>query len=103
MGTKFEFRCKECGYSATVSGGLDSGMVATVRTMACADCKEIVDVLVGKYGEEGPTGDPAYDRDLNVCPNCQRRQVRPWSVSRSCPRCGSSMTLRHDAPKLLWD
>ena len=103
MGTKFEFRCPECGYSATVSGGLDTGMMAVVRTMACSDCNEIVDVLVGKYGQEGPTGDPGYDRNLNVCPNCQRRNVRPWSTGRSCPRCETRMILAHDAPRVLWD
>lgn len=103
MGTKYEFRCKECAYAATVSGGLDCGLVAVVRTMVCEDCKEIVDVLVGKYGEEGPTGDPAYDKDLNVCPICQRRRVRPWSVSRSCPRCSTHMTLAPDSPRVLWD
>jgi hypothetical protein len=103
MGTKYEFRCPECRYSATVSGGLDSGMVAVVRTMACDDCKEIVDVLVGKSGQEGPTGDPSYDKDLNICPNCQRRKVRPWSASRGCPRCATRMILVHDSPRVLWD
>ncbi len=103
MGTKFGFRCTDCGYAATVSGGLDKGMVAVVRTMTCPDCMEIVDVLVGKYGEEGPTGDPTYDRDLNTCPNCHRRNVRPWMTNRPCPRCGKKMSLAHDVPKVNWD
>jgi len=103
MGTRYEFRCRACGYSTTVSGGLDHGMVAVVRTMTCDDCKEVVDVLVGKYGQEGPTGDPSYDKDLRVCPNCSRRRVRAWDVGRSCPRCGSPMTLAHDSPTVLWD
>ena len=103
MGTSFEFRCPECGYSATVSGGLDCGMVAVVRTMVCDDCQEIVDVLVGKFGQEGPTGDPSYDKDLNVCPNCHKRHVHPWSASRNCPRCATKMILAHDSPRILWD
>ena len=103
MGTKYEYRCPECGYSATVSGGVDSGMVAVVRTMVCDDCSELVDVLVGKYGEEGPTGDPSYDRNLNICPNCQRRNVRPWPPNRGCPRCATKMILGHDSPRVLWD
>jgi uncharacterized paraquat-inducible protein A len=103
MGTRYGFRCPECGYFATVSGGLDFGMVAVVRTMVCDDCKEVVDVLVGKYGEEGPTGDLRYDKDLKVCPNCHRRRVRPWSANRNCPRCAASMKLAHDSPKVLWD
>lgn len=103
MGTKYEFRCKGCGYSATVSGGLDSGMFAVVRTMTCDDCNELVDVLVGKYGEEGPTGDPAYDKDLKVCPHCHRRNVHPWLTRRGCPKCGTSMSLSHDSPTVSWD
>jgi hypothetical protein len=103
MGTKYGFRCSKCGYSATVCGGVDSGLIAVVRTMACSDCKEIVDVLVGKWGQEGPTGDPSYDKDLNVCPNCNRRRVRPWSLDRSCPRCEHRMILNPDVPKVHWD
>jgi hypothetical protein len=103
MGKKFEFRCRDCGYTTTVSGGLDYGMMAVVRTMACDDCEEIVDVLVGKYGQEGPTGDPGYDKNLNVCPNCHRRRVHPWSASRDCPKCGAPMKLSHDSPQVLWD
>jgi hypothetical protein len=51
-----------------VSGGRDVGMVAVVRTMTCNDCKEVVDVLIGRYGESGPIGDPDYDADLNIFP-----------------------------------
>jgi hypothetical protein len=103
MGTRYEFRCRACGYSATVSGGLDQGMFAVVRTMTCADCEEVVDVLVGKYGQEGPTGDPSYDKDLGVCPNCHRRRVSPWPGKRNCPRCENPMTLAPDSPRVLWD
>jgi hypothetical protein len=68
MGTAYNFTCTECGYSAMVSGGRDVGMVAVVRTMTCNDCKEVVDVLIGRYGESGPIGDPDYDADLNIFP-----------------------------------
>ncbi len=68
MGTAYNFTCTKCGYSAKASGGRAVGMVAVVRTMTCNDCKEVVDVLIGRYGENGPTGDPDYDADLNICP-----------------------------------
>ena len=47
--------------------------------------------------------DVDYDKDLRVCPSCQRRRVRPWDARRSCPRCGAPMTLAHDSPRVLWD
>jgi hypothetical protein len=42
-------------------------MVAVVQTMVCDSCSELVDVLIGRSGEEGPTGDPDYDKKLGVC------------------------------------
>jgi len=85
-----------------VSGGRDVGMVAVVRTMTCKDCDELVDVLIGRYGENGPTGDPDYDDDLDVCPNCKGRNVQLWSSSHSCPRCGCEMK-RERGMAIQWD
>lgn len=77
MGTKYTFDCPDCDYSAIVSDKRDCGMVAIVQTMVCEDCQELVDVLIGCCGKNGPTGDPDYDQDLGVCPDCQGQHFAP--------------------------
>lgn len=92
MGSLIAFTCDACGYAAQVAGGKDRGMVAVVETMTCGDCRGLVDVLIGEFGHEASTDDQERDEDLGVCPSCRSSQVVPWSKSRPCPRCGSSMT-----------
>ena len=102
MGTVYNFTCTKCGYSAKASGGRDVGMVAVVRTMTCKDCEEVVDVLIGRYGENGPTGDPEYDADLDICPECRGRNVRSWSRRHPCPKCDGEMK-KEPGMDILWD
>ena len=102
MGQKFYYSCGNCGYTAEVSGGRDVGMLAVVRTMVCADCEELVDVLIGHHGGDGPLGDPEFDRDLNQCPLCQGSSVTPWARNLPCPNCGEKMK-RDEDPSILWD
>jgi hypothetical protein len=103
MGTAFEFVCPGCGYRAIVSGGRDVGMSAVVRTMTCADCVELVDVLIGHWGQDGPTGNPDYDKNLDICPECSRANVRPWPSHHPCPRCSGQMIKDEDSGLLMWD
>jgi uncharacterized paraquat-inducible protein A len=103
MGIKYTFACPDCDYSVMVSGERDCGMVAVVQTMVCKDCQELVDVLVGRYGKDGPTGDPDYDQDLGVCPDCQGQNVAPWPEEHPCPRCKSPMVIDPDGLEMLWD
>ena len=91
MGCKYEVRCGGCGYRTEVAGGKDVGMMAVVQTMTCHDCKDLVDVLIGQYGEEGPIGDPEFDNKLRSCPRCDGKKVVPWDENRPCPRCSSHM------------
>lgn len=91
MGTAYKFTCTKCGYSATVSGGRDFGMVAVVKTMMCKDCEEVVDVLIGRYGENGPTGDPEYDVGLKHCPECDGSNLHSWPRRHPCPQCDGEM------------
>jgi len=76
-------------------------MVAVVRTMVCADCEELVDVLIGRHGKEGATGDPEYDRVLWICPECHGRKVVAWGASKTCPKCNEPMTKGQMT--VLWD
>lgn len=93
MGTGYSFKCPNCDYSTCVSGGVDAGMIAVVETMVCEDCREVVNVLVGRCGKVGPTGDPEYDRDLNICPICRNRNLRPWDSEYTCSRCHTKMQI----------
>ncbi len=102
MGTTYSFHCPKCGYEATVSGGRDYGFVAVVRTMICADCNDLVDVLIGREGNDGPTGDAEFDKDLNICPKCRGTHVKSWSAKRGCPRCEEPMERSKDNV-ILWD
>ena len=91
MGSHIECKCKKCGYETACSGGKDCGFLAVVQTMICEDCKELADVLIGCRGEEGPTGDPEYDKRMNICPTCNGKNIKIWSDQRPCPKCGAGM------------
>ena len=100
MGIQIEFTCQSCGYNAEVSGGKDYGMVAVVQTMVCGSCSELLDVLIGRGGEEGPTGDSDYDKDLGVCPQCRGKDLVVWEESMGCPKCEGRM---NEGQRTLWD
>lgn len=102
MGHSYIFNCPECSYSAEVSDGLDYGWFAVIRTMTCRDCRELVEVCIGKNGLIGPTGDPEYDRKIGICPECKGDNVQPWPDSHPCPRCEGSMTT-DGVITILWD
>lgn len=102
MGSRYQFSCPECGHERVVSGGLDYGFLAVVRTMVCRDCQELVDVLVRAHGQEGETGDPEYDKDIGRCPECHGANVQRWPRSRPCPKCGNRMKKSQE-PTVMWD
>ena len=101
MGTSYLYTCGSCGYEAQVSGGRDIGMMAVVRTMFCRSCCELVDVLIGQCGLDGPTGDPEYDKDLGTCPECRGAEVVAWVNGDPCPKCDGKM-VKGDGI-ILWD
>ena len=75
-------------------------MQAVLRTMVCKDCLELVDVLIGRSGIDGPTGDAEYDQRLNRCPTCNGTNLRRW-VARRCPKCRGTIDPGEFAG--LWD
>jgi hypothetical protein len=101
MGTRYDYTCKGCGYATHVSGGKDCGMVAVVETRVCSACQTVSDVLIGRYGQEGPTGDADYDKDMNLCPLCRSSETEPWSPHRPCPKCGKRMSK--GSSLTMWD
>jgi len=102
MGAKYEFKCGGCGHRAEVSGGKDIGMMAVVQTMTCHDCKDLVDVLIGQYGEEGAADNHELNKRLGSCPQCEGTKVVPWDEARQCPRCASQM-VPDELTITMWD
>jgi len=78
-------------------------MVAVVQTNTCHDCKALVDVLIGRQGVEGPTGDPSYDKDLGVCSECRGTALSPWIEGGPCPQCGEPMEMDENGMVTMWD
>jgi len=102
MGTKFTFKCPKCGASLSSSAGRDCGFVAVIEPMICNDCNQLVNVLIGMCGMDGPTGDPEYDKNLNICPKCSGTNLKPWPNNYPCPNCGTNMEMS-DEPEIYWD
>jgi hypothetical protein len=98
MGSRFEFRCNACGYSAEVSGGQDAGFCVLVETIVCNDCEELVDAVIGE--RPGPEG--AVRKVTPRCPICGDSEVSPWETGdRPCPKCGGSM--EQGELTVMWD
>lgn len=91
MGTSYHFECPECGEMLTSSEGKDRGFIAVILPMICKDCKDVVQVLIGREGIDGPSGDPEYDKKLNICPQCEGKNLIKWKKSHPCPKCGTRM------------
>lgn len=45
MGKLYLFECPKCAYRAKVSGGDESGMTFSSRTITCRDCKSLYEVV----------------------------------------------------------
>jgi hypothetical protein len=101
MGSWTEFICDNCDYSTEVSGGKAKGFEAVVETMTCHSCRQLVDVLIGRCGQEGPSGDPAYDKNLGRCPKCHGNDLSVWTMPGKCPKCDEQM--REGDLRALWD
>lgn len=88
MGIKYRFICKNCKYTAQVSGGLDYGIIAVIKTKVCDNCLELVDVLVGNTTENEKN--IGYIPDFEKCPECGNSDLFDW-YECLCPRCGEKM------------
>jgi DNA-directed RNA polymerase subunit RPC12/RpoP len=93
MGFRQTFRCEACDFEALVSGGPDAVMNGYTRTMACAACMALYDVLVDGFTPE---------RELH-CPECGSQQLQYWDHPAPCPQCGGAMAADPDGPALCAD
>lgn len=44
MGSIYGYQCDGCGLSASVSSGMDRGMIAVTRTFYCCGCQTLKDI-----------------------------------------------------------
>lgn len=99
MGRHSQFRCDACGYEAVVSGGPDVGFAVETRTIACAKCKQLFDVVTS----EDP-GNPKAPRIALRCPRSRTatHPVKPWKANGPCPSCGGKMQVTGEVVE-MWD
>jgi hypothetical protein len=76
-------------------------MVSVVETRVCRACRIVTSVLTGRYGREGLTGDPEYDKDIGVCSFCRAPTIEPWPQDHPCPKCDQRMYKGNKV--IMWD
>ncbi len=126
MGRTYQFECPVCHYRAKISGGTDSGKHCEVQTVACLDCRELMDVFTklrcvensvrspkfpGFFRPEVPPvilADATGKRRLvwhkfqPACPVEAKHAVEAWRDPGRCPRCGNFME-KMGMPFRLWE
>ena len=90
MGQHTTYKCTNCSYSTLIAGRRDVTMTAVTDTFICRNCKELVDIVVGEFGQLSPIEidkkNPGY-----TCPNCgSGSHLKKWKPhKRPCPKCGT--------------
>jgi len=122
MGRTYLFECSKCGYHVRVAGGADEGAHFAVLTIACADCRELHDVVTlfktpPQPEENLPKTTPKFAVALNrlppsgarqclkfkpACPVASWHRIRPWKQPDRCPKCGDFLE-RDGIPFRVWD
>lgn len=104
MGLKKEHRCPKCGYSIVTSGGEDAGMMVSVKTHICNDCKILTDVVIMWHVHDDPdmVFKPLNKEDYS-CTECGGNNLLVWdTLKKPCPKCGTKMTFG-EGIEMLWD
>ncbi len=125
VGKTYLIECPLCHYHARVCGGAASGRHCEVQTVACRDCRELIDVYIrvqrragaretGKFpGFFRPEIPPSVLADEKLgklvwkdfkpmCPVDGKHSVETWNDPGRCPRCGSYME-KNGFPFRVWD
>lgn len=96
MGALESHVCRSCGYVATVSGGYSLMMRAQTRTVSCATCRELTDVIVrsdelGNFPPPENGGEHGLPEVPLRCHEGDSHEVALWERGGPCPRCGEAM------------
>ena len=87
MSKKKIFRCQECGYETVIYEGRGF-MGQHIEAMSCADCRNIVPLVVGGViGDAAPSFNSLVGR---LCLRCGSDRIHRWDM-HTCPKCGGRM------------
>lgn len=125
MGKIYLFECPLCQYRAKVSGGSAAGRHCEIQTVACLDCRELLDVFTKVRRPQGadkaarfpgffrPEIPPTILVDTRQtaliwqqyelsCPYDTGHRVEVWRDPGRCPRC-SCYLEKNGFPWRLWE
>ena len=101
MGQLQEFRCPQCAYQETVTGGLGFGMEAVLVTVSCRECERLYDAVADQKSYEMSDEAEGAEATGLECPKKAGHFVSLWEQEGPCPKCGAAMKAgRMD---LCWD
>ena len=118
MGLYVGHKCKGCGYSRDVAGGVEAGMKVITITVVCLDCQEIfsaVSPIIKHLPRSRFKGiDPKSDEFVDLysqgfkpvelkCKYCSLHTIKEWVTGDPCPKCGISMGHDENGLHTLWD
>jgi hypothetical protein len=102
MGSRYEFQCAGCGYTAVVSGGPDFGFFLKTQTVYCATCRELIDVPTKDWSKEVLNEQDLDGTLIMRCCRCGNHGLDFWCHDDPCPRCGG-VVVDSGRQIVLWD
>jgi hypothetical protein len=103
MGLTTDYLCENCGLSAFVSGGSDSGFFAFTETFYCPSCQTLQDVLMTRLPAGPDDNRPRWDNTTPSCCKCGGVALVPWRRGQACPRCDGPLRENPEGRIANWD
>ncbi len=91
MGSTYQYKCNDCGYTVEVGGGPDTGFVVKTQTGVCNECNELVDYVSEICSADGETEEEII---VGACPKCRIHVDQVWNDGDACPKCGGEFGER---------
>ncbi|MBW2529089.1 MAG: hypothetical protein JRI23_33235 [Deltaproteobacteria bacterium] len=105
MGEKAYWLCPGCGYRELVSDGIDIGRDKAIATIACSECRELLEVVLREptaLVRERLDHCPMWEPEALRCPYGRRHEIILWRYGGPCPRCGETTEPDPDESVLEW-
>jgi len=88
MGTLYKYTCRQCKYTANVSGGEDFGFEIYTQTGFCTTCQKLIDYISAL--RPGSCLDHKTT-EMGVCLACKSAITQNWNEGEPCPLCGGEL------------